>query len=126
MVIGAFAAVGDAEVCLSNLAEVGFTLGKISVVAQDPTLALTLSRAKGPLHARPPAAVWAALRAVGASESALSTYAGALATGGVLIAVTVPASASAVAHEMLVDHQALGVTTTAANPAPLGKRPPMG
>lgn len=66
------------------------------------------------------------LRGVGVPESTLGTYARTLAAGGVLIALTVPAAGSAVAEEMLADHQVIGATTTATNPASVGKRPPAG
>lgn len=121
MVIGAFGNSSDAEVCLTNLAEAGFTPRTISVVAQDPAFAATLSHAKGPLHARPIERVWVALRAIGVPEATLSIYAGALAAGGVLIALTVPSAISPVAQEMLTDHHVSGVTTTPSNPAALPK-----
>ena len=115
MVIGAFASSGDAEVCLTNLGEAGFTPHMISVVADDPACAATLPTAKGPLHARPVTTAWAALRELGVAESTLANYAPILAGGGVLIALTVPVDLNPVAEEMLTDHHVIGLAATEGN-----------
>lgn len=121
MVIGAFANTADADVCLSNLAEAGFTATTISVVTGGSVQAP--ARARGPLQSMPVDAVWDALRTIGVADADLATYRQTLDGGGVLIAITAKPGVNAAAQEMLSDHNAIGLATVAANPAKPGRRP---
>lgn len=123
MVVGALPTLGDAEVCLGNLAEAGFAAGTVSVVAAGPGQARALARTGGPLHGLPPGEAWPRLRALGVPADTVDRCRRVVAAGGALLVLAVPAGLDAAAAEMLRDHDAAEVAVIPADPPATARRP---